>query len=637
MVIHHDSHDILYREPFGAVAEKTKVTLRLKVEASSSVERVYLRLWKDGREKVIPMKLNSQGLFEGRCVAQSCGIIWYYFIIHSGNKIYYYCNNPSQKGGVGQILDYPGSSYQITVYKKGFTTPAWFKEAVVYQIFVDRFCNGTEDGSILNPREDAVVHSDWYEKPYYWDKRNNDFFGGNLLGIIKKLPYLKDLGITALYLNPIFEAFSNHKYDTGDYYKIDPMFGDNKMFEELCAKAQELGIAVILDGVFSHTGSDSIYFNKEGRYASVGAYQGRHSPYHSWYQFYHYPEDYDCWWGFCTLPNVNELEPSFLDFVLENDDSVVKYWIKQGASGWRIDVADELPDEFLRRLRTAVKQQNPDGVLIGEVWEDASNKCGSEGLRQYLLGEQFDSVMNYPFRGLVLDYLCERIDSTLLHQGLMSLYENYPKEAFYAMVNLIGSHDVVRALTILQGAPSEHCLSMDEQAGFTPSSSQKTLGKKRMKLAVLFQMTFPGAPSIYYGDEAGMEGYKDPLNRCTYPWGKENKDLLTWHKKLIHLRHEHACLRTGLWTTLYAQGDVYVFRRQITGGKDIFGEPREDGQAIIMINRSRKKRHELNLDLGVSVNFKDVLHDNQVFNTHQGNVTIDLGPLEGRLLIAIDD
>lgn len=634
MVIYHNSHDPLYRTPFGAVSEGTEITLRLKVKTKRPVQQVFLRLWIDEGEQLIPMELNSQGLYEAKYRPDRTGLIWYYFILHTDEQTLFYCNNPLQQGGVGRVVDHPSNSYQITVYRRDFTTPAWFKDAVVYQIFVDRFCNGTEDGSILNPKEDVVIHRDWDEKPYYWDKRNNDFFGGNLLGIIKKLPYLKKLGITALYLNPIFEAYSNHKYDTGDYYKIDQMFGDNDLFQELCTQAEALGIRVILDGVFSHTGSDSIYFNKEGRYPSIGAYQGRHSPYHSWYRFYNYPDHYDCWWGFSHLPNVNELEPSFLEFVLHGEDSVVKYWLRRGAAGWRIDVADELPDEFLKQLRKVVKEEKPDGVLIGEVWDDASNKKGPDGrFREYLLGEQFDSVMNYPFRGLVLDFLCERIDGQQLHQGLMSLYENYPRESFYAMLNLIGSHDVVRALTILQGAPDPETMTMDEQAAYHPAEEQRILGKRRMRLAVLLQMTFPGVPSIYYGDEAGMEGYKDPLNRCTYPWGREDQELLEWHRKLIHLRHRYPCLRTGHWKTVYARGDVYVFQREITGGKDVFGQNREDGQALVLLNRNTDMPHHLKLDLGREGTFVDLL-EGQRFLTEKGALPVTLQPLEGKLLLA---
>ncbi|HBS60173.1 MAG TPA: hypothetical protein DEA44_13005, partial [Firmicutes bacterium] len=293
-----------------------------------------------------------------------------------------------------------------------------------------------------------------------------DFFGGNLRGVLAKLPYLKQLGVGAIYLNPVFESPSNHKYDTGDYKKIDPLFGDYPLFSQLCSRARELGMAIILDGVFSHTGSDSRYFNKEGRYPELGAYQSTASPYFPWYRFHNHPDQYECWWGIDTLPNVNELEPSYLDFIADNEDSVLKYWLRAGIKGWRLDVADELPGRFIKHLHTVLKAQDPAAVLIGEVWEDASRKVSYGTERAYLLGDELDSVTNYPFRSMLLDFILGVDDAAQTQHRLTSLAENYPREHFYAALNMLGSHDVPRILSLLGEAPPQESLSIIDQARY---------------------------------------------------------------------------------------------------------------------------------------------------------------------------
>ena len=364
--IYHNSHDGFYRSPFGAVTCNQEVIL--KIEVLKPVDKVILRLWKDGSEELMEMRLvEIQGTkrnYEIKIKAPAKPIqLWYFFIIYLEGKKYYY-GNFTNYGGIGLTQEWEPPSYQITVFEERATTPQWFKESIMYQIFVDRFFNGNEDKKIINKKENKYDYHypAWEEdvKPYRINKKTGeikgfDIYGGNLLGVIKKLPYLKELGINILYLNPIFEAPSNHKYDTADYKKIDPMFGDNETFKTLCLKAKELGINIILDGVFSHTGSDSIYFNKEGTYDSLGAFQSDESPYYSWYSFQKHCDEYHCWWGIDTLPNVNEMDPSYRNFIIHDDNSVIKYWLKMGAKGWRLDVADELPDEFIKEIRSAMK------------------------------------------------------------------------------------------------------------------------------------------------------------------------------------------------------------------------------------------------------------------------------------------
>jgi len=643
----HNSHELYYRNPFGAVSCHKKIELKIKIHSKEPPKRVILRLWYNGREKKVEMKLIEQKgevrIYGTHISAPAkSGLLWYYFIItKQDHTTIYYGNNSKCLGGMGQVYCHEPPSYQITVHKEDLYTPNWFKEAVIYQIFVDRFYNGNEDGRISNPKKRKCIYHKWNEDVplYRRDPETGkiiayDFFGGNLLGVIKKLPYLKKLGINVIYFNPIFESPSNHKYDTSDYKKIDPMFGDNQLFKELCSLAGEMGIFIILDGVFSHTGSDSIYFNKESNYPGLGAYQSKDSPYYKWYRFHEYPNKYECWWGIDTLPNVNEMEPSYQNFIIHDDNSVLKYWMRMGAKGWRLDVADELPDEFIKAFRKTMKEVDPESVLIGEVWEDASNKISYGKMREYLLGDELDSVTNYPFRSILLDFILGRKNAQETHLRLMKLYENYPLHHFYSTMNLIGSHDVPRILTLLGGAPSKDLLSKEEQARFRLKPEQKKLGISRLKLLSLFQMTFPGVPCIYYGDEAGMEGYADPLNRGCYPWGKENKDLLNWYKKVISLRNRYDIFKTGKWIPLYAAGDVYGFIRCIEIGRDVFNQKKKDNTAVVLFNRNPKKEAVLSIDVGrwCKTKLADVIKGQDVM-LKKGTLEISLKPLEGKVLI----
>jgi 4-alpha-glucanotransferase len=600
-MIYYNSHDKFYKSPFGAARTDEKIKVRLRVDIGERPKSVSLRIWSGDQELRLMMTQEyDPELFccEFRTPSEP-DIIWYYFIIETRGGTLYYGNNKAQLGGEGRVYDYPPDSYQLTVYRKDFITPGWFKDCVMYQIFVDRFYNGNEDGSFNAKEGDHTLHKAWDEVPEYGKEnyRANDFFGGNLRGIIKKLPYLKELGISVLYLNPIFEAYSNHKYDTGDYTKIDPMFGSLEDFRELCSRAEEYGIRVILDGVFNHTGSNSVYFNRDGKYDSIGAFQSRDSKYFSWYRFTDYPEEYECWWGFKTLPNVDELEGSFEDFIVFGEDSIVKRWIREGASGWRLDVADELPEKFIRDLRSEVKKLDRDAVIIGEVWEDASNKVSYGELRSYLLGEELDSVMNYPFRSILLSFLHGGIDGDRFRQEIYSLFENYPKETFYAAMNLVGSHDRARVRTVLGEAPVEYNLSQDEIAHYRLAEDKERTADRKVRLASAVQMTFPGVPCIYYGDEAGMQGYKDPFNRGTYPWGHEDAELIKWYRSLTKLRNETDCLRTGTFRLAYCANDIISYIRCIRDGKDVFGKEREDGFALTVINRSENSSHWVEVDV----------------------------------------
>ena len=601
----HDSQNEFYRSPVGAAEAQSKVLLRLKLDTDEKITSVKVRLWEDRvGESIQPMEPVLEGnYYEAFVKMPKLGtLLWYYFIINVNGRDLYYCNNDDRLGGVGMLCDESRAAYQITVYNQGAKTPDWFKHAVMYQIFPDRFYR---KGNRIIEKPGAIYHASWKDKPRYFKDIETgeilayDFFGGNFAGIKEKLPYLKELGISVIYLNPIFKSTSNHHYDTADYMDTDPILGTKEEFADLCAAGKELGIRFILDGVFSHTGDDSVYFNKYGNYDSVGACQSKDSPYYSWYSFIDYPNVYESWWGFTNLPNVKEENPAYMDFIINKENSVLHYWQKQGISGWRLDVIDELPEQFSQAFYKELKKTDPEAVLIGEVWEDASNKNAYGMNRHYLCGYEIDSAMNYPFRKIVIDFLLGHIDGGQVGRYIKSLQENYPAQNFYAMMNLLGSHDRERILTILGEAPPTNGMLERDQANFKLDAEHLKLGKARLRQAVAWQMTFPGVPSIYYGDEISMQGYRDPYCRCPYEWDNADEEMRQWNKKLIKLRNESMALQTGKFMPVYSAGDVYGYTRFIEDGKDVFGQPGKNEVFIILLNRSDEPKQ-------VSVDVRDL-------------------------------
>ncbi|WP_039657903.1 alpha-amylase family glycosyl hydrolase [Clostridium tyrobutyricum] len=568
----HDSRESCYRKPFGAVPKGKKVYISI---TSNKLLEVYLHLqYFNYDEKYAKMNVETKEnetylYYYNIDLSQNyTGLINYFFRIKLNDDSYiYYGNNSDGLGGEGQVYYNNPVTYQITVYEP-FKVPEWFKEGIVYQIFVDRFRNG--NGKIINTKNNSFIYGSWQDEPMYVKDTNGkiarwDFFGGNLKGIIEKLDYIKSLGTTAIYLNPIFKSKSNHKYDTGDYKSIDEMYGNEEIFNELCKEANKLGIKIILDGVFNHTGDDSIYFNKYGNYNSTGAYQSKDSPYYKWYTFQEYPDKYDSWWGIDNMPSINEMESSYIDFIIEGKDSVLKKWMDLGVSGWRLDVADELPDDFIEKIKTKIKGIKEDSILIGEVWEDASNKISYSNRRKYVFGRELDSITNYPFRNAVIGFLNGNVDSKMFERMIISLYENYPKEIFYSNLNIIGTHDTERILTVLSN-------KQNDQIQF-------------LKMAVTIQMTMPGVPLVYYGDEAGVSGGKDPLNRKTYPWGNENKIILKFYKYITGLRNKYDALKNGS-IRFYDMGkDVLCYERTF-----------KQERILIVINRNSSKSFDIKLD-----------------------------------------
>ena len=561
-----NSRSSIYRCPTGAVADGTNIHFKINLPRNLRVSAASLIVENDAGP-VYRGDLywcGQQDAFnewwECDYTPEKTGLFFYYFEIISWR-------GPIRLSRVmgGEAVLGGCERWQLTVYRHDYVSPDWLAGGILYQIFPDRFfSSGTEKAGVP---EDRHFHEGWLEKPDWRPNErgevlNKDFFGGDLRGIEEKLPYLKKLGVTCLYLNPIFESHSNHRYDTADYSRIDPVLGTEEDFCRLAEKARALGIRLMLDGVFSHTGSDSVYFNKEGRYPSAGACQSQDSPYYSWYTYHHWPDRYDCWWGFPTLPNVTETNPSFNAYI-NGENGICRTWLRRGASAWRLDVADELPDEFLDNMNAAAKAEDPEAVVLGEVWEDASNKSAYGVRRRYLLGGQLDSVMNYPFRDAILGFLRGSNPADMM-EIILNVLENYPPHVIRILMNHIGTHDTDRAITALAGEPAGN-RGRDWQSVTHMTPEQYNRGITLMRLAAVMQYTLPGVPCVYYGDEAGVQGYRDPFNRTCYPWGQENKELLDWYQRLGALRSSCPCLREGSFEPLMAYGHTISFLRRGAG------------------------------------------------------------------------
>lgn len=590
----HDSQNIKYRKPFGAVECGQKVQLSIDINKSLLVAVEVVNF--DGSKFNMGMekKYLNNGKFRYFTEIDTSDvlcILGYYFIIIDGYNRVYYGNNDQHLGGIGQMYNYNPVPYQITVYKKS-SVPDWYKEGTIYQILIDRFFNGNDDKRITEPKRNSFIYSTWDDDPMYIKDSSGrilrwDFYGGNIKGIIKKLDYIKDLGVNILCLSPIFKSSSNHKYDAGDYELIDEMFGTEQDFKELCITANEKGIKIIIDAVFSYTSSDSKYFNKLGNYNGIGAYQSPNSKYYSWYKFMIYPYRYESWWGIDTRPNINTMNEDYINYIANGDQSIIDKWSNFGINGWRLNITDELPDEFIQIIRKKVKSIDNASVVLGEVWEDASNKVSYSKRREYLYGEELDSVTNYPLRENLINFIKGYIKSDVLKKRIMCMYENYPKENFYRNMNIIGTHDTERILTVLDGQI------------------------QLLKLIVVMQITLPGVPLIYYGDEAGLSGRSDPDNRRTYPWGNENKELINFYCSLIRLRNNDDCLKKGNFKIYDTDSSIFAFERSYKREK-----------ILIIINTSG--RDKLFRNIKVTGRYKDVFEEDSTytFMSKEGFVTV---------------
>ena len=462
--------------------------------------------------------------------------------------------------------------FQLLVYQKRDKLPTWLYGGIFYQVFPDRFFSAGK-----NPvKENAILCKDAEKFPDLMrvktnNDKNNLFYGGDLQGVAAKLDYLASLGVSCLYLNPIFESNSNHKYNTADYSRIDEMLGGEEAFKTLLAEAKKRGMAVILDGVFNHTGSDSIYFNKNGNNPCVGAMQSEKSRYSKWFTFFHYPDSYESWWGIDTLPRVRSDEASYREFLF-GERGIVRKYTRMGIDGWRLDVADELSDAFLSELSAAVLEENPHAVVIGEVWEDATTKVSYGIRKKYFHGGELDAVMNYPMQKAIIKYLTNG-DHRYFARTLESIYGNYPPEMANALMNLLGTHDTERILTML-GDTEVAKLPYEKRAGYRMPPAARAKAVKRLRLAVAIQMSIPGVPSIYYGDEAGLEGYKDPFCRLPYPWGKEDTAILDFYRAITKARREEKIFADGTVSFVYADADILCYERR-----------RRGEMVVVLINR----------------------------------------------------
>ena len=613
METYFDPRDTRCKTPFGAAKCGTEVRFALSDDAFCGCELLVYREFA-AAEDVCPLP-PAEGGFAGTYTVPGEGeLCWYVF------RLTRWDGTVSYLGKNGLRPDRDGAArWQLTVYEDT-ATPDWFGRGVTYQIFPDRFHRtGLPDVSGMVGHR--WLHESWDDQPVFRPDKNGqitnrDFFGGSLAGITAKLDYLQSLSVTTLYLNPIFEAASNHRYDTADYRAIDPLLGDEEDFRTLCREAHKRGMRVLLDGVFNHTGSRSRYFNADGFYPELGAAQSQSSPYYGWYSFHPWPTDYDAWWGVKTLPAVNEQQPDYRRFIFEGEDSVVRRWLRCGADGWRLDVADELPGDFIAGIRRAMEKEKPDAYLLGEVWEDGSNKIAYSQRRRYLLGRETHGLMNYPLRTALLRWLGGG-DAADFRDSMETLRAHYPPAAFYGAMNFLGTHDTPRILTLL-GA--DHVpAAKEERAAYALSPAQLARGKARLRLAGMLLYGFPGSPTLFYGDEAGMQGFEDPLNRGTFPWGREDAALLDFFRTLGRLRTQRLSLQEGSLAYVYAQSGGLVIARE------------HEGETTLIALNAGDETLTLTLPWGASI-ASDALTGQQ-FLVAGGQLRVSLPPLDGLMLI----
>ena len=569
----------------GYFSVNQKVTFQLNISRRCGADYVCLHLFGEGIDNRFNKIIELDWKFiNGKYDVYECeidlseigvGLFYYKYEIHSDCSRFYGVD--SSYSALKEISPYGDGSIQLLIYEESENEPDWIYGGIMYHIFVDRFC---KSGKCV-PKKEAIMNDDWYDGiPQYANVpggyvENNMFFGGDLYGIINKLDYISSLGVNCLYLSPIFEAHSNHKYDTADYMTVDSMFGSEKALDELIKECNKRNIHIILDGVFNHTGSDSIYFNKNGTYNSIGAYQSKNSKFYEWYNFKNYPNDYECWWNVKILPRVKSDTESYKQFIL-GDNGVIEKWMKKGISGFRLDVADELSDDFLKMLNKKLKGINPKGIIYGEVWEDASNKIAYDKRKKYFLGNELDSVMNYPLREAIIEYI-KNGNSDLFFSTCNMLYSHYPKKNANALMNVLGTHDTERILTVLNGESSEGYTNA-ELSTKKMSEKEKVLAVNMLKQAYLVLATVPGVPCIYYGDEAGMEGYRDPFNRRPYPWGKETKELVEYYQAIGNIRRNESLYKQGNFEIISCDNELLAFARY---DKNAF--------VVTIINRSKNK------------------------------------------------
>lgn len=591
-----------YKQPFGCLRRNEVCKLLIEVPVDCPVIQLEVVLTSDSGYgmRVSFTRDYDNGQYCGYRTEFSiprCGLYHYYFHFDTPGSSFDLFRQGESDTNIAV-----GGQWQLTCYPEDFETPSFFNGAVMYQIFPDRFYKAGQC-DLTEKLEPYWIHERWDDTPHYLPDEhgeilNNDFFGGNLNGVRAKLDYLHSLGVDVIYFNPLSMAYSNHRYDTADYLRPDPMLGTEEDFSALCRDAHALGMRVILDGVYSHTGSNSRYFDKKGVFGT-GALSDPGSPYRSWYDFQHYPDQYTSWWGIDTLPCVNEMDSAYLDFIVRGEDSVIAHWLSLGADGFRLDVADELPDEFIAAFRKRLKALNPEAILVGEVWEDASNKVSYSVRRRYFSGGELDSVMNYPFRNAILTFMADS-NAASFRSSVMTIVEHYPAQVINQVMNSLSTHDTPRILTLLGDSFSG---SKEEKAERYLSGEAHIRAVCREKAAAVLQFTLPGMPCIYYGDEAGVEGFEDPFNRRTFPWGRELTDLQDFYRCLARIKHDYPALKTGGISFHSEDGSSIIYSRSaggqtvrtvVNGGQAPVAFP--TGGQVLLLHSGRQDGGSVTLD-----------------------------------------
>lgn len=599
---------------FGAFDNKDRLTFTLtlprEVGCSSPVMEIYRDddgarfsldfVWQgsscgDPRLEEYTLEFDTAELCRAEGAEYESGLFYYSVVFDTAFARHRISRRSDSYRPFIKYADEQYSAFQLTVYEEVRKAPSKFAGGIMYHVFVDRFCKAGD----YPVREDAILNPDWEKGiPQFAKVRggfvsNNMFFGGSLTGVEQKLDYIASLGVSIIYLSPIFEAYSNHKYDTGRYDKVDGMFGGDEALLSLIEKARQKNISVILDMVFNHTGSDSMYFNKEGRYETLGAYQSPESPYYGWYDFEKYPDEYRCWWGIKILPAVNTSNASYNEY-MNGSGGIAEKYMKAGVAGYRLDVADELSPLFLENLVDAAKRTNEDALIIGEVWEDASCKEAYGVRRRYFRGRQLDSVMNYPLRRGIIEFVKNK-DKKALFEASVDLYENYPKFVSDNLMNFLGTHDTERVLTVF-GTDGEEGMTVDEMSVYRMTESQRESATEMLMSAYVILAFMPGIPCIYYGDEAGMEGFRDPFNRMPYVWGREDGALVEHYKNIGRIRRSHKVFSNGYFEVLEDTPDgVFVFRRYDQSTEVFVAVNRSDEDYVINVKGTSlidKKRRE---------------------------------------------
>ncbi len=642
--LRYDSRDPLYRTPGGAVEAGTPVTLRFRT-FHNDVTAVKVRLYSlnNSAQQILPMSLAAADVdcyqpglpftcdfWQVTLPNPAPENLWYRFIVSDGSDTDYYADNtPALDGGLGGVTDEAvDQSYALMVYDPAFVVPNWAKNAVIYQIFPDRFRDGRKDNNPVTGDiryDDPVLKLAWgtlpegycrnyadgaTNCPWRFDPtppdwsptkegpRGRDYMGGDLKGIDQSLDYLQMLGINTLYFNPVFDSGSNHGYDTQDYYKIDPYFGTQKDWENLVKHANQLGMRIVLDGVFNHLSSDSPFFDRYGHYAAVGACESASSPYRNWFYFRDVPAGtgtcvssagvpnaatYDGWFGFDSIPVINKSLPEVQAYFLTGANNVTSYWLQKGAAAWRMDVMGDssFPSGYWEAFRQVVKRTSHSALIISETWQKDST------LLRMLRGDRADTTMNYRLRDAVIGLLTPGnfdskgfadsgrvISPTEFANRLASIQEDYPEGAFYSLMNLLDSHDTERLLwTLTPGAETR----ADKEFNLANLAE----GKQRQRLASLIQFTLPGAPTVFYGDEVAQTGDDDPDDRRTYPWytlgGSPDSAMFTHYQTLASLRKANPVLTSGDLKVLFADDSSGV----VAYGRKTIGRA-----AVIIVNRS---------------------------------------------------